>query len=245
MSESDQLFSAARQLLSGSFSGILSTHSLEMPGYPFGSLLPYSLGPDGWPVLLMSHLSKHTRNVEAVPQCSLTLVEKGGGDIQTLMRLTCLGDLRAAEVIDPAATERHFRYFPDSRDYYQQLNFRFYQFQPQRFYCVGGFGAARWMGADRLTYITPFRPDQELLLIREMHTRHNDPLREYLNRQSQIPALTETIEIAGIDGLGLDIRLSRELLRIPFIRPVTKAAQLDRTLVETLETTSTNRQSPG
>ena len=41
---------------------VLSTHSLEHPGYPFGSVVPYVLDQEGLPLLLLSRLPQHTKN---------------------------------------------------------------------------------------------------------------------------------------------------------------------------------------
>lgn len=150
MNENQDIIREAHSLLSERLCGILATQSIDLPGYPFGSLIPYSLGQDGWPLMLLSHLAKHTRNLDANPRCSLNIIEKGEGDIQQLMRLTCLGMATRVIDIEQAEAEKHFEHFPDSRNYFEQLNFRFYRLQPERFYCVGGFGAARWIGVERL-----------------------------------------------------------------------------------------------
>lgn len=88
----NQIIQVARELLSGCFQGILATHSIECAGYPIGSLLPYSLDRDGWPLILVSHLAKHTRNLSADQHCSLTIVEHSRAETQTLTRLSCLAD---------------------------------------------------------------------------------------------------------------------------------------------------------
>ncbi len=43
MTDSDQQAAAARQALAGCFHAMLSSHSLELVGYPFGSVVPYVL----------------------------------------------------------------------------------------------------------------------------------------------------------------------------------------------------------
>jgi putative heme iron utilization protein len=46
MKSGDDQAHAARQVLAGTFHGVLSTHSLEHAGYPFGSVVPYALNQD-------------------------------------------------------------------------------------------------------------------------------------------------------------------------------------------------------
>ena len=50
MKSGDEQAYAARQVLAGTFHGVLSTHSLEQAGYPVGSGVPYVLDQDGLPL---------------------------------------------------------------------------------------------------------------------------------------------------------------------------------------------------
>ena len=209
--QENQIILSARELLAGSYRGVLATHSLECPGHPFGSLLPYSLHRDGCPLILVSHLAKHTRNLVADPRCSLTIAEQHEGDTQKLTRLSCLADASPLTGIDRRAAERHFRLFPESRGYYQELNFHFYSLQPVRFYCVAGFGAARWIGVDRLLVKNPFSYKEEEELLSEINTRFGSRLQQRLVHRiaSNGPLLA-----VGLDATGLDLRQDDRMLRL-------------------------------
>src|SRR5262245_52832421 len=92
---------AARSLfLSRSF-GVLSTISLDVPGYPFGSLTPYCVDRAGNPVIYTSFIAQHTKNFLADSKVSLTVVEAAtdSTDIQAYGRVTCIGDVQR---IDPS-----------------------------------------------------------------------------------------------------------------------------------------------
>jgi heme iron utilization protein len=119
MKSSDEQAHAARQVLAGTFQGVLSTHSLEQAGYPFGSVVPYVLDRDGLPLLLLSHLSQHTKNLDADGRCGLTVVEMGDGDVQERGRLSAVGDVTPSGL--DADFECYFRYFPHARMYFEQL----------------------------------------------------------------------------------------------------------------------------
>jgi len=209
--EEKDIIRSARELLSGRFQGVLATHSLDCAGYPFGSLLPYSLGRDGWPLILISHLAKHTRNLSLDPHCCLTVTEQQLGDTQTLARLSCLADaIPVGDIYSPAA-DRHFRYFPESRNYFQELNFLFYRLEPVRFYCVAGFGAARWVGVDRMKAVNPFSYNEEETLLTEINSRFGGRLNERLgprvDPQSELPAV-------GLDATGIDLRQNDKIFRL-------------------------------
>src|SRR5436190_6259417 len=106
---------AARRLLLQESFGVLSTISLDVPGYPFGSVTPYCLDEQCRPVIYISHIAQHTRNIVADSRVSLTVVENGGpsNDVQAQGRITCMAN---AELVQDASLsavrERYFRYFP-------------------------------------------------------------------------------------------------------------------------------------
>ena len=103
----------ARKLLLGEYHGILSTHSQDVPGYPFGSVMPYCLDADGQPIILISRIAQHTKNVEADPRVSLIISQSGVDDVHTGGRLTWLGDVEKLEA-DQDLQDRYYSFFPSS-----------------------------------------------------------------------------------------------------------------------------------
>src|SRR5712691_7816352 len=101
----------ARRCLASCRAGVLSTLSQRHAGHPFGSLVPYALDHRGRPVILVSHLAEHTRNMEADPRVSL-LAHDAASDPQVGARVTLLGNAAPLEASDPAAA-RYRRLFPD------------------------------------------------------------------------------------------------------------------------------------
>lgn len=140
----------ARALLLSSHEGILSTHSVDCPGYPFGSVAPFSVDPTGRPVILISELAQHTKNLKADGRASL-IVLAAGEDIQAAARLTLLGDFApvpAAEV--EAVATRHYRAFPESLDFHRIYDFSFWRMAVGRARFVGGFGRIHWLAPAEL-----------------------------------------------------------------------------------------------
>ncbi len=193
----------ARQLWFGSYHGVLSSHSAALPGYPFGSLAPVCRDYDGLPLLLLSHLAQHTKNLRDNPLCSLMLLEQGRGDIQQLGRLTCLATAKKLEIVTESLRRRFFRYFPDTREYYEKLNFHFYRLIPKRFYLIGGFGAARWFEPSHLLPEFVFTAEEEAELLSQIHSH---------------PPFTASVyqhfSPVGIDCLGLDLYSDNQLSRV-------------------------------
>ncbi len=230
MADDAQLIVDARRLYAGRFEGVLSTHSLEHPGYPLGSLVPYSLDRQGRPLILISHLAQHTRNLAMDPRCALTLVEPGEADPQQRMRLSLIAEAhRIKDRVDELA-ERHFRYFPAARPYFEELNFSFYRLEPVHAHLVGGFGAARWLGSDRLLSANPFDAATERAIVEHMNLEHRDALARYL-RAIGLSEPPQPLSLAGIDGTGIDIRAAERLLRVPLPRKITTPADAREELV--------------
>jgi len=229
MQSGDEQAHAARQLLAGAFQGVLSTHSLEHAGYPFGSVVPYVIDQGGLPLMLLSHLSQHTKNLEADPHCGLTVVEPGDGDVQQRGRLGAVGDVQP---VDPAAdAERYFAYFPHARMYFEQLGFHFYRFVPLRFHWNGGFATARWFGVDRIVRGNPLDRQVQVRIAEHMNRDHADVLRRYLAGRAP-PGPETAVEMLGIDAEGIDLRQGDRLYRVALPRSIASADDARAVLVE-------------
>jgi len=55
--------------------GTLSTASRKRSGYPFGSLMPYSIDETGRPIFLISTMAMHTQNIQADRRASLFVAQ--------------------------------------------------------------------------------------------------------------------------------------------------------------------------
>jgi putative heme iron utilization protein len=198
----------ARQLLAGSFSGLLSTNSIEHKGFPFGSLIPYMLDEQLQPIILLSHLAQHYKNLQQSNKCCLTLQQRGSGDVQKLSRLTCLAEVTPLLKDEERSIERFLRYYPHQRPYYEELNFNFYRLQPTRLYFNSGFGTARWLGADTLQRHFLLKSAEEKTLL----------------KQQANPS------IIGVDNEGFDQLIGDELKRTPFAQPTLSIEQLQESL---------------
>ena len=219
----------ARRLWYGSYAGVLSTHSQALPGYPFGSLVTLCLIPSGRPLLLLSHLAQHTRNLQANPSCSLILLEKGEGDVQQLGRLTCLARAEALDQTPTTWQEKFFQYFPDTRHYHEALNFRFFQLRPQRFHFIGGFGAARWFDTSRLLPKHRFSTAKERELLNQAQAIY------LASHRGKHDSLRGVSRVVGVDSYGIDLRAERRLSRIQFASPTDSAEAFLEALRTTLD----------
>ncbi len=75
MSKNNQAALKARTLFNTRCDGVLSTHSIDLPGYPFGSITPYCFNRHGQAVILISTIAQHTKNIKANNKVSLIAFE--------------------------------------------------------------------------------------------------------------------------------------------------------------------------
>ena len=221
---------AARKVLHQQFAGVLSTHSVEYPGYPFGSVVPFCLDETGQPLILISGLAQHTRNIIANPKVALTLLEQGEGNVQQDARLTLLAD--TVEVDHPeTSAQRYYRYFPSATGYHDQLDFRFFRLRVIQLRYIGGFGRIQWLAPEKVLLANPFTPEREAGMVGHMNADHGDALRRYCE-QAGIPLDDKEVEMAGMDSMGMAIRVGERLQFIPFDRPATNPDDARAILVE-------------
>ena len=226
--DADPRFEAARQLWAGRFQAVLSTQSLAEPGYPFGSVVPYCLDRQGQALLLLSHLAQHTKNLDADPRCGMCVYQPPQGDVQQVLRLSCPADAQALSHDDADGLARWLRYYPASRDYVEQLNFRLYRLSPRRFHFNGGFATARWLGADRILRPSTLTAAEETRLLNSLAK-----LPRLLQGRDPTPRLP--LRLVGLDPWGLDLARGEGLLRVPLSGPYTGLNALRDAAVTALE----------
>jgi putative heme iron utilization protein len=176
-------------------------------------VVPYALDYDGLPILLLSHLAQHARNLAEDPRCAFTLAEATDGNVQKSDRLTCIGECSAIPVEDTRAFYRYFRYYPAGKTYFKELNFHFFRLVPRLFHFNGGFATARWVGTERVLRPSPFGVQDELALIDEIERQHPRVMDERIRAHA---GDDEAIHAVGVDPDGLDLRRGERLARIHF-----------------------------
>ncbi|SPO65219.1 HugZ family protein [Pseudomonas sp. JV241A] len=219
----------ARELLLKEYRGVLSTHSKSMPGFPFGSVVPYCLDADGNPLILISRIAQHTHNLQKDPKCSLLVGERDAQDVQAVGRLTVLAE--AHKLVEPeaveAAAERYYRYFPESANYHQAHDFDFWVLKPVRHRYIGGFGAIHWV--DHLSLANPFAGKAEQSMIEHMNSDHANAIEHYV----QLRGLPQGVaaQMVGIDSEGMHLRIGQGLHWLPFAAPCNTPIQVREALV--------------
>ncbi|HKS12882.1 MAG TPA: DUF2470 domain-containing protein [Pseudomonas sp.] len=226
---SDNAIRPARELLLKEYRGVLSTHSKSMPGYPFGSVVPYCLDAQGQPLILISRIAQHTHNLRQDPKCSLLVGEREAEDVQAVGRLTVMAEARKLvdEAAIEAAAERYYRFFPDAANYHRAHDFDFWVLQPVRHRYIGGFGAIHWL--DQVTLANPFAGKAEASMIEHMNGDHASAIAHYVEL-SGLPG-TPAACLVGLDSEGMHLRIGQGVHWLPFPRICNTPIQVREALV--------------
>jgi heme iron utilization protein len=219
----------ARTLLKRQSVGVLSTHSVDVEGYPFGSIAPYVLNYDGAPTMLISDIAQHTRNIKRNNKVSLTIFDQCVDDPQASSRLTWIGN---AEPVDPSDTKirhRYLRYFPSAESYFETHDFSLYCIRLRRARFIGGFGEIYWIEPDAMLLKNPFG-ETESSIVEHMNQDHKEALFHYCNvlKMTAVDAVTMT----GIDSEGFDMLADNRKLRIDFDMSISTIEEARATLVK-------------
>jgi putative heme iron utilization protein len=217
----------ARRFARGQHSGVLSTISQRVEGFPFGSVAPFILDHEGRPVILISTLAEHTKNLSADPRASL-IVQPYSPDMQVAGRVTILG--KAERLADKSEIgPRYLRFHPQAADYFAMHDFSFYRIEPVRIRYIGGFGRIHWV--EPADYLLPPTPlvEQEDDILAHMNADHTENLRAYCRHVHGVDA--NNADMIGIDPDGFDVRADGAALRFDFDSPLADAQAARQALV--------------
>jgi putative heme iron utilization protein len=142
----------ARALLRSGRVAVLTTLSQRRPGFPSASLVPYAISGRGEPLLLLSEIAQHTRNLEADPRACLFVYDADAAekDPRTAARLAVYGTVALVSAGEEAgARAAYLERNPEGRGLLN-LDFRLYALSVEEAQWVGGFAAAGWITAEQL-----------------------------------------------------------------------------------------------
>ena len=154
MAESDQCWNAppsgpdVRSLMRSSDRASLATIAAD--GSPYASLVLLALDLDASPLMLLSDLAEHSRNIARDSRISL-LIDRTAGldDPLTGSRASLTGTVTAIE--DKRLMARFVNRHPSAAAYAGFGDFRLYRMNLARAHLVAGFGRIRWIeGSDIL-----------------------------------------------------------------------------------------------
>ena len=219
----------AQQFLYSTHKAILSTHSAKYEGYPFGSVTPYVVNHQGMPVILISSLAEHTKNIIHNAHVSL-VVFNNETDLQANARLTLLAKAEQTDKQNGLLRARYLRYMPQAESYFDAHDFSFYTLYITHARYIAGFGKMGWIEGDEFQIPTNPLFTEEAGILEHMNQDHRENLKVYCQHFHQLSP--SSVEMVGIDSLGFDIRTAPDqTLRFQFEQPITNAQEARAALV--------------
>lgn len=225
--------SPAKRLMREARSGALAT-LMAGSGDPYCSLVNIATSADGSPLLLISRLAIHTKNILVDPRVSLMLDERKEGDPLQGARVMLMGV--ASPTDDADARRRYLAYQPDAEMFAGFADFGVYQVTLRGAHLVAGFGRiVDLAAADVLTdlagaeSLVAAEPDA----VAHMNADHADACRLYATRLLNAP--DGEWRCVGCDPEGLDLQHGRTGLRLSFPQRVTSPGALRAVLKQLAE----------
>ncbi|PTL58517.1 HugZ family protein [Paraconexibacter algicola] len=226
----------ARTLVAQTNVATLAT--LSEDGHPWGSLVSYATLADGSPVLCVSLLAEHGRNLRADQRASLVVAEPArGGDPLNSGRVTLAGVAqRPTGTLEATARDAYVQAHPPARLYAGFGDFSLWVLRVDRVRWVGGYG--RMDSADAASYRAA-EPDpvqgQTAYAIAHLNADHADALLLMARAFGGHPdALSATC--TGADRYGIELRVvtprGETRARIGFAEPIVEPDGLRGATVE-------------
>ena len=226
----------ARTLVSSMTVGYLATVGAD--GSPWCSLVVYGATADGNPVLLVSTMAEHGRNLADDPRASLAINDPTApGDPLDRPRITLAGrvvrpEAEAAE----AALDAHVAAIPGARLYAGWDDFSLWILEVERVRWVGGFARMDTVSPEEYRAAEP-DPTQPIAAkaVEHLNKSHVEGLlaiaRELAGARGAVSAVC-----TGIDRYGIDLSCTgagqSAAARVEFDEPLATAADVRPATVE-------------
>ena len=225
----------AKSLFRRSRQGALATLMAES-GDPYCSLVNVASAPDGSPILLISRLAVHTRNILADPRISLLLDERAPGDPLEGARIMVAGRAEEAGVERDLLRRRYLNVHPSAETFVDFKDFSFFRIRPSGAHLVAGFGRIVDLGPEQ--FLTEVGDAASLIEAEQGAIEHmNEDHREAMNRYATklLGAEAADWRCTGCDPEGLDMQAGATILRLEFPARVTGPGELRKMLVKLAE----------
>ena len=230
-----------RALLERERNAVLSTISQKFAGWPFGSIAPYAATSAGEPIILISEIAEHTRNLRADARVSLLVQDSRAlADPQAGARITLVG--YAMPVPRPYledASRRYSRLFPGSASFSDAHDFSLFVIKTSKVRFIGGFGEIYWLDPQEImdaaadSSVDPLAGHARMICD-HMNEDHADALQLYAAAFAETRA--ESARMIHVDTQGFDMIATagsaQKHLRIDFPSPVTRTEEVRAVMVE-------------
>jgi len=221
-----------RELIRGCDRAVLATSlAADQGAWPYASLVLVACDLDASPLLLLSDLAEHSKNLQRDPRASLLFDGTAGRDDPlTGARVTVLGTVLREP--DAARKARFVQRHPAAAAYAGFKDFHLYRLQIERAHLVAGFGRISWIEADAIldrAAVNDALQQAEAEILQHMNNDHAQTIDLYAQR---LLGLSGTgWKLTGIDRDGADIRNGGQAARLSFPEPIDDISDIRQSFV--------------
>lgn len=207
-----------RRLIRTNKSATLATIDAETGGVPYGSMVLTACTLGGSPLMLLSDLARHSRNLAADSRASL-LFGKHGAEALNQSRATVIGRIEPSD--DVHARHRFLRRHANSRDHMMFGDFRLYRMVVESIHFIAGFGRIETLPADAVIIDGSKHAElttAETEIVAHMNADHADAVHAYAHILADRHGMDW--QMAGIDPEGMDLMRHDADARVDFAETV-------------------------
>ncbi len=219
----------ARRLIRTSRQATLATLDAETGGGPYASLILTACGHDAAPLMLLSDLARHSRNLAADGRVSL-LFAKSSRDAIAQGRVSVVG--RADLCDDPLLRARFLARHANAQSFAEFADFHLYRVAIDSVHFVGGFGNIHTLDGDEVIFDTSKSgplAEGEAEIIAHMNADHRGSVNLYAHNLVGRPGMDW--RLTGIDPEGIDLGRNDADARLDFNSEVDNPDEARATLV--------------
>jgi putative heme iron utilization protein len=224
----EQARAVARACRTASLATLMAGAAGAKGGQPYASLVLVAFDHDAAPLLLVSRLADHTKNILADPRVSLLCDGTTGFDEPlTGPRVSLLG--MAEKTDTPRHRARYLARHPSAGMYAGFGDFAFYKVHVERAHIVAGFGRIHWLDDYLYAGETQALADAEAEILQHMNDDHTDAVQLYA--QKLLGKSGDGWSLCGIDPEGADLIRENDLARLTFSKTIATAEEARAELV--------------
>jgi heme iron utilization protein len=197
----------ARTLVASATDGTLSTLALDPAGYPFGSIVTFALDDDGAPLVLMSTMAEHARNLAADARASLLVTAGGeGAGRLAVARATLVGTVTAV-ADDEEAAQRYLDVHPGAFwARFPDFSVRRLRIEAIRY--VRGFGEMSWVEPADFARAAPDPlAAAEAGIVAHMNEDHADAMLAMVDAFLDVKGTVTEVAMLSCDRYGIEVRI--------------------------------------
>lgn len=235
-----------RTVLANGVRGMLSTFSQKYDGYPSGSMVDFACDADGSPILAVSSLAVHTKDLLANPKCSLLMARDP--EDRTDLVITLHGDAVSVAIEEREAVRTTYLAKHPNAFWVDFGDFQFLKIQPKVVRYVSGvatavLGSGEFSGEEyRAATVDPVSQFSKPITS-HMNKDHAEDTKLIVQHSTAI--LVDSAYILDLDRLGFNVKAGylgkTYKLRIPFPRPAVDRKDVKTLIVEMLQSARSQR----